>query len=40
VHLSHPLSPFKGSLVDPLLRAVNDINVPSKLARYLFRDGG
>ena len=31
---------FKGSLVDPRLRASNDINAPSKLARYLFRDGG
>ena len=26
---------FKGSLVDPRLRASNEINTPSKLARYL-----
>ena len=29
------LFPFKGGLVDPQLCASNDINVPSKLARYL-----
>jgi len=26
---------FKGSLVDPRLRASNELNAPSKLARYL-----
>jgi hypothetical protein len=26
---------FKGSLVDPRLRASNNIHAPSKLARYL-----
>jgi hypothetical protein len=31
---------FKGSLVDPRMRASNDINVPSKLAHSLSRDGG
>ena len=31
---------FKGSLVDPRLGASNDIYAPSKLACYLFRDGG
>ncbi len=35
-----PYFTFKGSLIDPRLRASNDINAPSKLARYLFRDGG
>ena len=38
--LAHPSIHFQGILVDPLLRASNDINAPSKLARYLFRDGG
>jgi hypothetical protein len=37
---SNPNFIFKGSLVDPRLRASHDINDPSKLARYLFRDGG
>jgi len=32
--------PPGGGLVDPQLRASNDINGPSKLARCLFRDGG
>jgi hypothetical protein len=30
----------QGSLVDPRLRASNDIRAPSKLACSLFRDGG
>jgi hypothetical protein len=33
--ISSPYLIFKGSLVDPLVRASNDINDPSKLARYL-----
>ena len=32
--LQFPHYSFKGSLVDPLLRASNDINAPSKLARF------
>ncbi len=35
-----PYFAFKGNLVDSQLRASNDINDPSTLARYLFRDGG
>ena len=32
---------FKGSLVDPQVRASNEVtDDPSKLARSLFRDGG
>jgi hypothetical protein len=31
---------FNGSLVDPRFWASNDINAPSKLAHFLFRDGG
>jgi len=30
----NPQFHFEGSLVDPRLRASNDINAPSKLARY------
>ena len=30
----------ESGLVDPRLRASNDTNDPSKLARYFFRDGG
>ena len=37
---SLPHFTFKGSLVDPRLRTSNDIYAPSKLACYLFRDGG
>ena len=37
----NPLSCFKSSLVDPRLRASNEVtDDPSKLARSLFRDGG
>ncbi len=35
----NPQFHFEGSLVDPRLRALTDINAPSKLARYLSRDG-
>jgi len=38
LHCACPLNSYlflKGSLVDPRLRASNDINAPSKLARYL-----
>ncbi len=39
VHLAAPYPRhyfiFKGSLVDPRLRTLNEINAPSKLARYL-----
>jgi hypothetical protein len=31
---------LEGGLIGLPLRASNDINGPSKLARYLFRDGG
>jgi len=31
--------PFKGGLVDPRMRASNDMNDPSKLARYLLGMG-
>ena len=30
---------FKGSLVDPRVRASNEINAPSKLARFLSKGG-
>ena len=33
------LCPLKGGLVDPQARASNDINAPSKLARYLLGMG-
>jgi len=38
--LPNPPFTFKGSLVDPRLRASNNTNAPSKLACSLFRDGG
>ncbi len=31
---------LQGNLLDPHVRASNDKNDPSKLARSLFRDGG
>jgi hypothetical protein len=34
-HHPNPQFHFEGSLVDPRLRASNDIYAPSKLARYL-----
>ena len=39
-YTSLPISLQEGGLVDPQLRASNDRNAPSKLARFLFRDGG
>ena len=37
---SSPIFPHEDGLVDPQLRASNDIHAPSKLARSRFRDGG
>jgi len=40
-HPPNPLFPFKGSLVDPQMRASNEFtDDPSKLARYLFKGWG